>query len=67
MNKNQLIIKYCDLICEAIDEMGYLIDKRMELICAKKYGTEEFEVIEYQLEKAEKKIKELASQATKII
>lgn len=67
MNNNQLIIKYCDLICEAIDEMGSLIDKRMGLIYAKKYGTDEFEAIEYQLEKAERKIKELANQAAKII
>ena len=66
LTKVGLIVKYCDQICQAIEEDGELFQKRIDLIMVGGYGTQEFEQIEHQLKKVERKIKNLAEQATKI-
>lgn len=67
MDKVDLILKYSDLICQAIDCESELFSKRIALVCGGQYGSKKFQAIEHQLEKLGEKIKDLNEQVLRIL
>lgn len=66
MHRVKLIIKYIDMICQAIDEDEQLFRKRMDLITSGNYRSQELINLEYKISNGERKIRTLVEQASKI-